>query len=291
MRRILSSILVLALGLAFLPSCQKGDVIQDPASLGQGSYVTLVKSTNLLLDALNLAGSTVAIDVKEFGLSQEKLTIYVAAGNATRDRSKWKKIKEVPNDGSGVYALKVTGAEIANAIAPAVVTPGNTYTLYNQITTKEGAIFDFSNTSPTLAGNANYNAALSWGAIAVCPFTSLGTDVSYEVVQDDWADWNAGETVKVSDGPTANTVDLSKVWPNPKYGVPGSPFIVDVTQATGAATTKAGVTIATGYPGTFSTLSGSTGYVFACTGQVDVRFHMAYNGADQGMLRLILKKK
>lgn len=291
MRRILSSILVLATGAVLFPACKKGDVIQDPASLGRGSYVTLVKTTNTLLDVGNLSGSTVSIDVKEFGQEQEKLTIYVAPGTPTRDKSKWKKIKEIPNTNGGAYTVAVTGAEIATAIAPTVVAPGNQYTIYNSITTKAGEIFDFANTSPTLAGNANYNAALAWAAIAVCPFTGIGTNVNYRVVQDDWVDWSPGDVIKVSDGPRANSVDLRNLWPNPAYGVPASPFIVDVTQATGAATTPAGVTIATGYPGTFSTLAGSTGYVFTCTGLIDIKFRMAYNGADQGLLRVILQKQ
>lgn len=295
MRRIFSSILVLATGAVLFPACQKGDVIQDPASLGRGSYVTLVKSTNTLLDVGNLANSTVSIDVQEFGLEQEKLTIYVAPGTPTRDKSKWKKIKEIPNSNGGLYTVAVKGSEIATAIAPTVVAPGNTYTIYNSITTKDGAIFDFANTSPTLAGNANYNAALAWGAIAVCPFTGIGTDVNYRVVQDDWVDWSPGDVIKLSDGPRANSVDMRNLWPNPAFGDPVNPFIVDVVQATGAATTPSGVTIANNYPGVFATIgSGATatnGYVFTCTGLVDIRFRMSYNGADQGFLRVILQKQ
>lgn len=282
---------MLATGAVLLPACKKGEVIQDPNSLGRGSYVTLVKTTNTLLDVGNLANSTVSIDVKEFGQEQEKLTIYVSVGTATRDKSKWKKIKEIPNSNGGLYTVAVKGSEIAAAIAPTVVAPGNTYTIYNSITTKSGAIFDFGNTSPTLAGNSNYNAALAWGAIAVCPFTGIGTNVNYRVVQDDWVDWSPGDVIKVSDGPRANSVDLRNLWPNPAYGTPASPFIVDVVQNTGAATTPAGVTIATGYPGTFSTLAGTNGYVFTCTGLIDIRFRMAYNGSDQGFLRVILQKQ
>ena len=172
-----------------------------------------------------------------------------------------------------------------------MVAPGNQYTIYNSITTKDGAIFDFANTSPTLAGNANYNAALAWAAIAVCPFTGIGTNVNYRVVQDDWVDWSPGDVIKISDGPRANSVDLRNLWPNPAYGSAVNPFIVDVVQNTGAATTPAGVTIANNYPGTFATLAGSNGYVFTCTGLVDIRFRMAYNGADQGFLRVILQKQ
>jgi hypothetical protein len=291
MRRIFSSILVLATGAVLFPACQKGEVIQDPASLGRGSYVTLVKSTNTLLDVGNLANSTVSIDVQEFGLEQEKLTIYVAPGTPTRDKTKWKKIKEIPNTNGGLYTVAVKGSEIATAIAPTLVAPGNQYTIYNSVTTKDGAIFDFANTSPTLAGNANYNAALAWGAIAVCPFTGIGTNVNYRVVQDDWVDWSPGDVIKVSDGPRANSVDLRNLWPNPAYGSPASPFIVDVVQNTGAATTPTGVTIANNYPGTFSTLAGTNGYVFTCTGLIDIRFRMAYNGSDQGFLRVILQKQ
>ena len=239
----------------------------------------------------NLANSTVSIDVKEFGLEQEKLTIFVAPGTPTRDKTKWKKIKEIPNTNGGLYTVAVKGSEIATAIAPTLVAPGNQYTIYNSITTKDGAIFDFANTSPTLAGNANYNAALAWGAIAVCPFTGIGTNVNYRVVQDDWVDWSPGDVIKVSDGPRANSVDLRNLWPNPAYGSPASPFIVDVVQNTGAATTPTGVTIANNYPGTFSTLAGTNGYVFTCTGLIDIRFRMAYNGSDQGFLRVILQKQ
>jgi hypothetical protein len=233
----------------------------------------------------------VSIDVTAKGSEQEKITLYVSAGNATRDRSKWKKIKEVPNANGGLYTLEVTGKEIADAIAPTAIAPGNSYTIYNQITCKDGRIFDFSNTSPTLSGNPNYNAALSWAAVVVCPFTGLGgTDIDYVVVQDDWVDWSPGDIVKVSDGPGANQVDISKVWPNPAYGNIVNKLVLNVDPATGAATSPAGVQWGN-YGGIASTGSPTTGYVFSCTNTITMSIRILYNNADQGAFKLILRKK
>lgn len=278
-----------------MPACKKGDVIQDPASLGRGSYVTLVKTTNNLLDFSNIAASTVSIDVKQLGKEQEKITVYISPGAATRDRSKWKKVKEIPNSNNGLYTVSLTGAEIAAAIAPAVIQPGNSYAVYNSVTTTDGEVFDFSNTSPTLSGNLNYSPAITWNAIVVCPFTGIGTDVDYEVVQDDWQNWAPGDIVKVSNGSVANTVDLSKVWPNPAYGNVVNKLTLNITQNTGAVAVTSGVifgqyTLPT-FSGPAGTLAGSSGYVFTCTGSIDVRIRVSFNGADQGGLRLVLKKK
>jgi len=122
MRKILSSVLMLAAGMVLLSSCEKLDVPQDVNTLGKGSYLTLTKANNLILDFSNLAGSKASIDAAQFGADQEKLTIYVAPGSPTQDRTQWKKIKEVLNDNNGNYALSVSGTEIQTAIAPAAMT-------------------------------------------------------------------------------------------------------------------------------------------------------------------------
>ena len=83
MRKILSSVLMLVTGMVLLNSCEKVDVPQDVNTLGKGSYVTLEKTNNLILDFSNLAGSKASIDVAQYGADQEKLTIYVAPGTPT----------------------------------------------------------------------------------------------------------------------------------------------------------------------------------------------------------------
>jgi len=291
MRKILSNVLMLAAGMVLLNSCEKFDVPQDVNTLGKGSYVTLEKTNNLILDFNNLAGSKASIDVKEFGAEQEKLTIYVAPGTPTQDKTKWKKIKEVLNDNNGLYSLSVSGTEIATAIAPAVISPGNQYTMYNVITTKDGRTFDYANTATGFSGNPNYNMALAWGAIVVCPFTGSMAG-KYIVVQDDWVDWSPGAEVDVTDGPGANQVNISKVWPG--GGIIINPLVIDVKPATGEASIPTGL-IWGKYSvngSQYSTGSPNTGFVFSCTGQIimDIRIISSGSG-DQGSFKLILRKK
>jgi len=291
MRKILSNVLMLAAGMVLLNSCEKFDVPQDVNTLGKGSYVTLTKANNLILDFSNLSGSKASIDVKEFGAEQEKLTIFVAPGTPTQDKTKWKKIKEVPNTNGGIYNLSVSGTEIATAIAPAVIAPGNQYTMYNVVTTKDGRTFDYANTATGFSGNPNYNMALSWSATVICPFIApIGG--KYIVVQDDWVDWSPGDEVDVLDGPGANQVNISKVWPNPAYGSVINPLVIDVKPATGEASIPSG--LVWGNYGSYnaSTLTPNTGFVFSCTGQIIMTIRVNAGGfGDQGSLKLILRKK
>ena len=291
MRKILSNVLMLAAGMVLLNSCEKFDVPQDVNTLGKGSYVTLTKANNLILDFSNLSGSKASIDVKEFGAEQEKLTIFVAPGTPTQDKTKWKKIKEVPNTNGGIYNLSVSGTEIATAIAPAVIAPGNQYTMYNVVTTKDGRTFDYANTATGFSGNPNYNMALSWSATVICPFIApIGG--KYIVVQDDWVDWSPGDEVDVLDGPGANQVNISKVWPNPAYGSVINPLVINVKPATGEASIPSG--LVWGNYGSYnaSTLTPNTGFVFSCTGQIIMTIRVNASGfGDQGSLKLILRKK
>jgi len=288
MRKILSSVLMLAAGMVLLSSCEKLDVPQDVNTLGKGSYLTLTKANNLILDFSNLAGSKASIDAAQFGADQEKLTIYVAPGSPTQDRTQWKKIKEVLNDNNGNYALSVSGTEIQTAIAPAAISPGNQYTMYNVITTKDGRTFDYANTATSFSGISAYNMALAWSATVVCPFVGPIAG-KYTVIQDDWVDWSPGAVVNVADGAVPNTVDISQVWPNPAFGTVVNKLTVIVDPATGAGTSTTGV-VWGDYGGLASTGPGSSGFVCSCTGMFTMSMHIVYGGADQGFFKLILKK-
>ncbi len=280
---------MLAAGMVFLNSCEKVDVPQDVNTLGKGSYVTLTKANNLILDFSNLSGSKASIDVAQYGADQEKITIYVAPGTPTQDKTKWKKIKEVANTNNGVYNLQVSGTEIATAIAPAVIAPGNQYTMYNVITTKDGRTFDYANTNTGFSGISAYNMALAWSATVVCPFIGPIGGL-YTVVTDEWVDWSPGDVVTVLDGAVANTVDISKVWPNPAYGSVVNPLTITVAPATGSATIPANVTWAD-YGSLAKTGTPNTGFVFSCTGLITMSIRINYGGADFGSYKLILQKK
>jgi len=288
MKKILSSILMLATGMVLLNSCEKLDVPQDVNTMGKGSYLTLEKTTNLILDYSNLSGSTAAIDVAQFGADQEKITIYVAPGTPNQDKTKWKKIKEIPNDNNGLYSLAVTGTEIATAIAPMAIEPGNQYTLYNEVTLTDGRIFDYANTATTFSGISAYRMALAWSATVICPYVGPIAG-NYTVVQDDWVDWSPGTIVQVLDGAVANTVNISKVWPNPAYGTVVNPLTITVNPATGAGTIPSGL-VWGDYGSLASTGAGSSGFVFSCTGLINMSIRIVYGGSDFGSYKLILKK-
>jgi hypothetical protein len=271
-------------------ACKKVAVQGDFTDQGVGSYVTKVALGSPIMNYSSIASAKVEATVREYGSPVDKIKIFVSAGNATTDNTLWKAVKEVPY--SGDTKLVVTANEIATALGIPVtgLSPGNSYTLYNQVISKDGQVHDITNMNSTMYGSPNYNPLMTWSAIVVCPYTG-GMAGTFKVIQDDWVDWSPGSLVQVTMGPGANQINLSQVWPNPIYGTAKDPFLVDVDPATGAATIKSGVTIGDYGSYTFVTGSGSTGYVFSCTGDITLKCRMsAPPFGDQGSLNLILDK-
>ncbi len=283
-------------GLIILSSCKKSEVqnpLADVANLSIGSYITLASTVNLNF-SYNSPTSTVSIKVDQYAGSGDvdKIVLYVVEGSNS-DPTAWKKIKTIPFTGAGTV-LAATSQEVATALGVTVASlaPGNFYTFYNQILTKDGRKFDLSNTIGALENNSNYNACFRWQAYITCAFVAPVAG-SYRVVQDDWADWSPGNIVTVTDGPGANQINLSAVWPNPAYGDIVSPLIVNIDPATGTAKVPL-VTFANNYPGT-ATARGAgagdvAGYVFSCTGYITLTMLVTYNGSSQGNLKLVLQK-
>ncbi len=112
----------------------------------------------------------------------------------------------------------------------------------------------------------------------------------YTVVQDDWVDWSPGDEVDVLDGAVANTINISKVWPNPAYGSVVNPLTITVNPATGAATIPSGL-VWGDYGSLASTGAGSSGFAFSCTGLITMSIRIVYGGSDFGSYKLILQKK
>lgn len=285
--------------LLFAVSCKKTDGVNPLASsdnLSKGAYITLNSNINLNLNYALVATSKVGVKVNQYnnGNDVDKIKLYVVAGSNNNPTS-WKLVKTVPYTGEGTE-LSATGTEIGTALGvpPSSLSPGTFYTFYNQVITKSGESYDINNTNTALESGSFYNACFRWTASVVCPFVAPMAG-NYKVVQDDWQDWNPGDIVKVTDGPGANQLNLGQVWPNAAYGnVTATPLVVTVDPATGTATipaSPAGVYWATGYPGSASTGSGSTGLVFSCTGRISLSIRLLYNGGDQGFNKLILQKQ
>lgn len=274
-----------------LNSCKKEEVISDVTSLGIGSYLTLVKTNNTIIDYSNVNTSTVSITVNEYGSPIEKVKIFVSKGPTSLNRANWKAVKEIPYSGETVLTVKATEIATALGIPPSGLETGATYTLYNQVVTKSGKTFDIVNTNNEFAGNGNYKMALTWAAVVVCPFVSTGFAGDFEVVVDEWADYSPGDVIKVNAGANANQL----VFPSIFLTNPARPVVLNIDPATGAATVASqdyGDYPQFGISNIKARTVGTNNYVFSCVGSINIRLnHTTAGGTNYGDYTLRLKKK
>jgi hypothetical protein len=279
----------------FVFSCKKAEVqnpLSDYKNLSTGSYITKISDLNLNMD-YNKPTSKVGITVDQYGSEVDKIVLYVVEG-ANPTPSAWKKIKEIPFTGKGTE-ISATEGDVATAlgVTPDKLSPGNYYTFYNQVVTKDGKTYDVSNTPGALENNSNYNSVFRWQAYVTCPYVQGQMGGKYKVLQDDWADWVPGDVVTVTETAGKNQLNLSQVWPNPAYGDLVDPLLVNVDPATGTASVPF-VTFGAYSPLTSAQGSGDgdvAGYAFACTGYITLSMQVIYNGSNQGNLKLVLQKQ
>ena len=300
MRKIKFLLIITGL-MAIAASCKKSALesnpLADSSNFGIGSYLILDSTINVNINYSSIATSTagIIVDENKGGQAVQNIVMYVAKTN-TYDTTQWHVIKTVPFTGKGTV-LSITGADLATAlgVSPSALSPGTSYTVFNRAVTKSGAYWDVSNTGyandgTNLISGTNYHSAFYFNVNIVCPFVApmAGT---YKVIEDDWQDWVPGNLVPVTDGPAVNELNLSQVWPNPAYGTVVSPLYCVVDPSTGVATVPAGI-IWGNYGYLTSTLSGSGGNVFSCTGLISLSVHIFAAGyGDQGFLKLILQKQ
>ncbi len=270
-----------------LYSCKKDVINGDAKDLVLGSYLTLQQKINTNLN-FSVPTATVSIRTGVYGSPIASVNIYLATGDAL-DSKTWKLIKNVPFTDSAT--LVVTTAEIAAALAPTTIQPGNQYVLQNEAVTKDGRKFSAANTPTNFTSFPAYNFAFSWTATAVCPYSQANTVGTYKITTDTWVDYGIGEPIAVAAGPGANQINF-QMYPGPGAG--GSAIVntvVDVDPATGTATIKAQKT---GYygantPGNLVTVSG-TGFVFSCTGVITLKVTINVGGSDYAGYSFALKK-
>lgn len=283
--------------LLLLNACKKtgGNInpLADVANLSIGSYLVL---DSTISSNLNTASSTSKIGIVAHqyagGEAIDRVVIYAVLGTST-DTTQWKLVKSVPYTAGSNATLSVSTAELGTAygVNPSTFTAGSQYTFFTRIITKSGKKYDINNAGDNGGGGLitgpNYKSAFSFSAYVVCPFTGSMTG-TYEVKRDDWVDWLPGDEVTVTDGPGANQINLSAVWPNPDYGDIINPLIVSVDPSNGVAS-SAKINFGA-YPAVAS-VNSCTGYVFSCTGFITLSFDFVYAGASQGQTKLILQKK
>lgn len=280
MKKIIISSLGFLLLIVLANSCRKNDISGDSKVLISGSYITLDSSINQNLDFSN-ASATVSIKVGTTkGSPVASVNIYVATG-AAEDATKWKLIKNIPySDG---VVLSVSTAELTAALAPNPIVPGTQYVLQDEVVTKDGRKFSVANTPDNYNSFPGYKMALTWNATAVCAFNQAASAGAYKVTYDgDWVDYHTGDPITVLAGPGPNQIN-ALIYPSTVLGggTQQKNTIIDVNPATGAATVAKQQT---GYygsatPGNLVTVSGS-GFVFSCTGVVNITFTVNVGGTD-----------
>ncbi len=268
--------------------------LTDVENLGIGSYIVLDSNINLNFNLTQIATSTVGIIVHAYpgGEAVDHIVLFATLG-ATNDTTKWVQVGSFPYTGSGTK-LMATGAQLGAALGvdPTTFAPGTFYTFYTRVVTKSGKTYDVNNTGTNsgsgLNGGTNYHAAMSFAAYITCPFTG-GMAGTYKVITDTRADWNSGDLVQVTDGPNANQINLSAVYPNPLYGTIINPLVITVNPGTGAASIPTKIDFGN-YGYTVSAAS-ATGYVFSCVGYITLSIDIFASGADQGNFNLVLQKQ
>jgi hypothetical protein len=296
MKKILNILLVAIAFMVVGTSCQKeGLALEKPFVdinfFGKGAYITLNKTVNVNFNYAAISTSKVSVMVDPYnnGVKIKQVKLYVVK-SANADPTAWKLVKTV--DVNGTTELSATGAEVATAIGTPAATlfaPGQFYTFYNQVVTEDGRTFDLSNTLGALENASGYNACFRWTAYVVCPFTG-GMAGKYKVIADGWEDWPLGAIVNVADGPGANQVDLSGVYPGGGYVK--NKLVVNVDPATGAASIPRvdyGSYSPTG--AVYSAAAANAGYIFSCTGYIGLKMEHFYGTSSYGFYSLILQKQ
>ena len=292
MKKIFS--IITAATLLFLFGCKKGDINGAFESQSTGSYVTKVAIGNGIIDYANLGAAKVDVTVKEYGNPVDKIKIFVSKGAATTDKTKWKAIKEVPY--SGDTKLEVTANEIAAALGIPVtgLEPGATYTMYNQVISKDGQVHDITNMNSAMYGSPNYNTLMTWNAVVVCPFQAaawggVGATFSARVLEDGWADYSPGAIISNIKITTATQLTFPAIF----LTSPARPIVVNINAATGAATVPSqdyGDYPSFGIFNIKAQSSGTNNWVFSCANLITLTLTHTAGGSGYGTYVLRLQK-
>lgn len=278
------------LAVVFFACKKETDQVLSPDQLAKGTYIRLDSTISNEFNFAQIATSSVAWNVSGKGDELEKIVSYASTNNTTT-RSTWRKIKETPV-AENKAQIRITGSELATALglAPTALSPGNQYTIYNEVVTKSGKTFSIINTNAELESAAAYNMALRTAATITCPFNPTGFVGNFQVIADAWEDYNPGDVLQVT-AATANSITLV-AYPAPAYGTNRQPITININPANGRAS------IASQYMGDYSggirsSISSSTArasYVFSCTGDIILYNNIVYGPTTYGSQLLRLKK-
>lgn len=152
--------------------------------------------------------------------------------------------------------------------------------------------------TPTSAGVTNFSLNSTGG----CPSSSVSNNIilvhrncaytnmagSYKVIRDEWEDWSVNDIVTVNQGPTANTIDFSNVYPNRQIANVVNPLIINIDPANGSASINEPIQFERYSSGTVVTAYSVSGNFYACDGIIKLSFDMGTYGS--GIYAIFLQK-
>lgn len=229
------SIIIGLLITIFFVSCRKEDnpilpdLIRVPLPL-----ITLDPSGDASVSAQDVAGFDGKIVVDLYfknDVPPQKFDLVIIKNG---DPSTVKKIKEGIT--SFPTTVNFTGAEILAAFGTAQ--EGDQFSIGADATSAGGQKFEAFPLTGTSYGASILGQPGSSPIVqllVLCAFDKNSFNGNYTVTQDDWADFELGETVAVKPGAGDNQLSIT-AYPSPAFGTNRKAMIVDVDPATSIAT-------------------------------------------------------
>ena len=230
-----SSIIICFLSLLIFGSCRKEDnpklpdLIRVPLPL-----ITLDPTGDASISAQDVNGFSgkVIIDIYfKNDIAPQKFDLVVIKNG---DPATVKSLKEGIN--TFPTTVEITGSMLASAFGTPV--EGDKFDIGADVTTANGQKIEaFPLTGnpygSSIAGQPGSNTSVQY--IVLCAFNKASFNGTYNVVQDDWADFEVGDPIAVQPGVGDNQI-LVTAYPSPAFGKNRKPMVVDIDPATSVAT-------------------------------------------------------
>jgi hypothetical protein len=291
MKRIIIYSTVLVAIVAILNACRKDDNPRIP-SLEKFEWMPLFvkdQTTDVSIDGKEPASFVGKFTIDKYfetDINPQKADIVVIKNG---DNANIKMIK--PDVTTFPTTVEITGPQLETLFGEPIIL-GDNFTIGVDITTPGGKKFEaFPAIGNSYAAGitAQPGASPTIDYLAACTFDKNSFNGPYEVIQDDWADFNPGETVNVTPGAGVNQISVL-AYPSPAYGTNRKPMLVDVNPTTFAATiTEQVIGDYTGAP-PGATARGD-GTVNPCGDELNLNVTFKIGGTDYEDYKLILRKK
>ena len=283
-------ILLIVLLLAMVSSCRKTDEPELAGAFSTSALPVFAKDTSgdLNISAVDPASFTGRFSVDLFfktGTPPQKMDIAVIKnGNNSSAKILQADVTQFPS------TITVTGEQLASLFSTPIVV-GDYFDIGANIMLQSGQYFEaFPAVGLPYGSNVNQQSGginLTIRYAALCVFDAASFAGDFEVVQDDWADYQPGDVVHVSQ------VDDTHI--SFKYAAPDAPAIVIAVDATTNATSVARQPIGDyGDGGDYNvqTVNGDAGnYVAPCNGTLSLTLDFFDGPNELGVGKLKLQKK